>query len=170
VYYKLKENIRVSYDPTCGIDVRANQAAQPPLPFVLGAEFAGRISEKSPIPKGCHYKAGGQSLATIWFSTDQVDKVFGFAQGSFAENLVSDWKNLLPIPKGLSFEHACVVPLYVTFTLTMLSGLISEHIRQAMKVCLGVEKQKLENGYWFMLVPGVLDWRLVKSLKLSDVK
>lgn len=45
---------------------------------------------------------------------DDIDRVFGFAQGSFAEHLVADWKNLLPIPKGLSFEHASVVPLYVT--------------------------------------------------------
>lgn len=40
-----------------------------------------------------------------------LDRVFGFAQGSFAESLVADWKNLLPIPKSLSYEHASVVPL-----------------------------------------------------------
>lgn len=38
---------------------RLTRIAQPPLPFVLGAEFAGRISQNSPIPKGCHYKPGG---------------------------------------------------------------------------------------------------------------
>jgi NADPH2:quinone reductase len=51
-------------------------------------------------------------MITTGEQADKGDKVFGFAQGSFAENLVADWKNLLPIPKGLSFEHACVVPLY----------------------------------------------------------
>jgi NADPH2:quinone reductase len=111
VYYKHKGNIKVSDH----LPHRSgtNGSAQPPLPFVLGAEFAGRISQDSPIPKGCHYKAGGKSLILSSGRADKGDKVFGFAQGSFAENLVADWKNLLPIPKGLSFEHACVVPLYV---------------------------------------------------------
>jgi hypothetical protein len=34
---------------------------QPPLPFVLGTEFAGRIAKNSPIPKGCPYRPGGKS-------------------------------------------------------------------------------------------------------------
>lgn len=66
---------------------------------------------------------------------DEVDKVFGFAQGSFAENLVADWKNLLPVPKGLSFEHACVVPLYVFILLLAKVVLIEERILQATKDC-----------------------------------
>lgn len=37
--------------------------AQPPLPFVLGAEFAGKIASNSPIPKGCRYRPGGMLLS-----------------------------------------------------------------------------------------------------------
>lgn len=41
---------------------------QPPLPFVLGTEFAGVVSKDAVVPKGCSFKAG--------------DRVFGAAQGS----------------------------------------------------------------------------------------
>lgn len=34
---------------------------RPPLPFVLGVEFAGRIARNSPIPRGCRFRAGGES-------------------------------------------------------------------------------------------------------------
>ena len=43
---------------------------QPPRPFVLGSELAGRIAEGSPIPEGCPFRPG--------------DRVFGAAQGAFA--------------------------------------------------------------------------------------
>ncbi|TCD71204.1 hypothetical protein EIP91_011682 [Steccherinum ochraceum] len=42
---------------------------QPPFPFTLGAEFAGRISADSPIPPGCPYKRG--------------QRVFGSTQGAY---------------------------------------------------------------------------------------
>ncbi|WWC89477.1 uncharacterized protein L201_004401 [Kwoniella dendrophila CBS 6074] len=73
---------------------------QPPLPFVLGAELAGTISKSWPIPKGCPYKPG--------------DKVFGYAQGTYAEHVVVNWNTLLPVPKGLSFEEAATIPLTTT--------------------------------------------------------
>ncbi|WWC70351.1 uncharacterized protein I206_104301 [Kwoniella pini CBS 10737] len=73
---------------------------QPPLPFVLGAELAGTISKTSPIPKGCPYEPG--------------DKVFGYAQGSYAEHVTVSWKTLLPIPEGVSFEEAATIPLTTT--------------------------------------------------------
>nr|ODN97755.1 alcohol dehydrogenase [Cryptococcus depauperatus CBS 7855] len=74
--------------------------AKPPLPFNLGVELAGIISETSPIPKGCPYKPG--------------DRVFGIAQGAFAEQAVANWKKLLPIPNSLSFAEASTVPLTAT--------------------------------------------------------
>ena len=42
-------------------DDHLTPSARPPLPFVLGAEFAGVISASSPIPKGCPYSPGGTS-------------------------------------------------------------------------------------------------------------
>ncbi|KAF8658325.1 hypothetical protein AX16_002093 [Volvariella volvacea WC 439] len=72
---------------------------KPPLPFVLGTEFAGKIATNSPIPKGCPYKPG--------------DRVFGAAQGAFAERIAVAWKDLLPLPKGLTYDQGA--GLYVTW-------------------------------------------------------
>jgi len=72
---------------------------QPPFPFILGAELAGRISEHSPIPPGCPFKPG--------------DRVFGNTQGAYAERAKANWRSLLPIPRGLSFDQAA--GLYVTY-------------------------------------------------------
>jgi hypothetical protein len=67
-------------------------AADLGLQFVLGAEFAGRISAASPIPKGCTFKPG--------------DRVFGYAQGSFGEKVATSWKSILPMPSALSYDQA----------------------------------------------------------------
>ncbi|CAG7850517.1 SubName: Full=Related to quinone reductase {ECO:0000313/EMBL:CCA67581.1} [Serendipita indica DSM 11827] len=72
---------------------------QPPFPFVLGAEFAGRIAANSPIPPGCPYKRG--------------DRVFGAAQGSYADKVAANWNQLLPVPKSLTFRQAA--GLFVTW-------------------------------------------------------
>jgi NADPH:quinone reductase len=64
---------------------------QPPLPFVLGAEFAGKIAKDSPVPKGCPFKPG--------------DRVFGASQGSYAEQVAADWRSILPLPAALSFDQ-----------------------------------------------------------------
>ena len=45
---------------------KTKRVAQPPMPFVLGAEFSGVISPDSPIPKNCPYKAGGESCALLY--------------------------------------------------------------------------------------------------------
>ncbi|KAH9935553.1 uncharacterized protein B0H18DRAFT_1174277 [Fomitopsis serialis] len=50
---------------------------QPPFPFTLGSEFAGRIAAASPIPKGCPFKPG--------------DKVFG--------------AHLLPLPATMTYDQ-----------------------------------------------------------------
>ena len=34
---------------------------KPPLPFILGTEFAGVVAKDAVIPKGCAFKAGGTS-------------------------------------------------------------------------------------------------------------
>jgi len=72
---------------------------QPPLPFVLGSEFAGCIAKDSPIPKGCSFKPG--------------DRVFGAAQGAYAEKVAARWDRLVPLPANMSFEQGA--GLFVTW-------------------------------------------------------
>lgn len=72
---------------------------QPPFPFVLGAELAGKISNDSPIPPGCPFKHG--------------DRVFGAAQGTYADKVATPFKQLLPIPRGISCNQAS--GLFVTW-------------------------------------------------------
>ncbi|KLO18426.1 alcohol dehydrogenase [Schizopora paradoxa] len=63
---------------------------QPPMPFALGSEFAGRISQKSPIPKGCTFKRG--------------DRVFGYAQGAYAERVKCPWTTVMSLPNNMSYD------------------------------------------------------------------
>ncbi|EJT51972.1 hypothetical protein A1Q1_06778 [Trichosporon asahii var. asahii CBS 2479] len=72
---------------------------QPPLPFVLGAEFAGKIASDSPIPDGCDFKRG--------------DRVFGYAQGAYSERLALNPVTLLPVPANISLEQAA--GLFLTY-------------------------------------------------------
>ncbi|KAJ8489094.1 hypothetical protein ONZ45_g13714 [Pleurotus djamor] len=72
---------------------------QPPLPFVLGSEFAGRIAPNSPIPKGSKFKPG--------------DRVFGSTQGTYAERAVVKLERILPLPDALSFDQGA--GLFVTW-------------------------------------------------------
>ncbi|EMD32159.1 hypothetical protein CERSUDRAFT_119136 [Gelatoporia subvermispora B] len=70
-----------------------------PLPFVLGTEFAGKIAQNSPIPKGCPYKPG--------------DRVFGAGQGAYAEKVAVHWQQLLPLPANMSYDQGA--GLFVTW-------------------------------------------------------
>ncbi|TFK44713.1 hypothetical protein BDQ12DRAFT_673439 [Crucibulum laeve] len=72
---------------------------KPPLPFTLGAEFAGKIAANSPIPKGCKYQPG--------------DRVFGAQVGSFADKVAVDWQHLIPLPDAISFDQGA--GLFVTW-------------------------------------------------------
>lgn len=54
--------------------LRVARVDQPPLPFVLGTEFAGRISKDSPIPKGCPYKPGGTPILCDFSCDDPEDR------------------------------------------------------------------------------------------------
>ncbi|KAF7964968.1 hypothetical protein HWV62_31365 [Athelia sp. TMB] len=60
-------------------------------PFTLGTEMAGRISADSPIPKGCSLKPG--------------QRVFGTAQGSYADRVAANINQLLPLPDNLTFDQ-----------------------------------------------------------------
>jgi len=72
---------------------------QPPFPFVLGSEFAGKIAQDSPIPKGCPFKPG--------------DRVFGSGQGAFGEKVAAPWNQLLPLPDKSTYDEGA--GLYVTW-------------------------------------------------------
>ncbi|CAE6403645.1 unnamed protein product [Rhizoctonia solani] len=92
---------------------------QPPFPFVLGAEFAGTITSSSPIPKGCPFKSG--------------DRVFGSAQGAYAERVTAKWQSLHPIPNGFSFDQAA--GLFVTWP-TSYEALVGRAQLQPGEWCL----------------------------------
>ncbi|KAL7421691.1 hypothetical protein Q5752_003461 [Cryptotrichosporon argae] len=62
---------------------------KPPLPFVLGVEFTGRISAASPVPAGCPFRPG--------------DRVSGMGQGAYASHVAVDWRALMPLPPGVGF-------------------------------------------------------------------
>lgn len=81
------------------LQAQGKYQSQPPFPFVLGAEFAGRIAANSPIPKGCTFKPG--------------DRVFGSAQGTYAERVAADWRDLVLIPRGMTYDQAA--GLFVTY-------------------------------------------------------
>lgn len=108
IYFKRKENISVCL-AICTVLFRSpnyfaptpdpRPTDQPPLPFVGGAEFAGRISKDSPIPPNCPFKPG--------------DRVFGSGEGAYAEKIATDWQQLFSIPKGMSYNEAA--GLFVTW-------------------------------------------------------
>ncbi|KAF9012335.1 alcohol dehydrogenase [Cyathus striatus] len=72
---------------------------KPPLPFILGTEFAGKIALNSPVPQGCRYKPG--------------DRVFGAQTGAFADKIAVEWDKLIPLPDNITFNQAA--GLYVTW-------------------------------------------------------
>ncbi|KZT72141.1 NAD(P)-binding protein [Daedalea quercina L-15889] len=72
---------------------------QPPFPFTLGSEFAGRIAANSPIPKGCPFKPG--------------DRVFSAVQGAYADKLVARWRALLPLPASMTYDQGA--GLFITW-------------------------------------------------------
>ncbi|KZS98330.1 alcohol dehydrogenase [Sistotremastrum niveocremeum HHB9708] len=105
------------------LQAQGKYQSQPPFPFVLGAELAGRIAKHSPIPKGCPFKAG--------------DRVFGQAQGCYAERVATDYRVLHPVPKGMSLDEAA--GLYVTWP-TSYEGLVG--------------RAELKAGEWVLVTAG----------------
>ncbi|EJD51027.1 NAD(P)-binding protein, partial [Auricularia subglabra TFB-10046 SS5] len=70
---------------------------KPPHPFILGVEFAGRISKSSPIPEGCPFKPG--------------DRVFGSATSAYAERAAAPWRQLHLVPDNMTMEQAAGMSL-----------------------------------------------------------
>jgi NADPH:quinone reductase-like Zn-dependent oxidoreductase len=79
------------------LQVQGKYQTQPPFPWIAGFEFAGTVVESFP---GAPYAVG--------------DRVFGGAQGAYAEYISLDPSKtpVLPIPDGMSFEEAST--LFVT--------------------------------------------------------
>ncbi|KAL4073966.1 hypothetical protein V8B97DRAFT_1937400 [Scleroderma yunnanense] len=72
---------------------------KPSFPFTLGAEFAGRIANDSPIPEGCRFRPG--------------DRVFGSTQGCFADKVVAKCTSINALPDNLTFDQGA--GLYLTW-------------------------------------------------------
>ncbi|KAL1413593.1 hypothetical protein Q8F55_001368 [Vanrija albida] len=89
------------------LQAQGKYQSQPPFPFVLGAEIAGRISANSPIPETSPFKPG--------------DRVLGYTQGAYAEQVAVDPIQLLPVPENISLEQATGV--YLTYP-TSYEGLV----------------------------------------------
>ena len=82
---------------------------QPPFPFVLGSEFSGKVSENSPLPKGCPFKHG--------------DRVFGYAQGAYADRVAADFKYLLPLPNKMSYDNGAGLSCRISMPHSILTKL-----------------------------------------------
>lgn len=114
--YKPRGSIKVGRPPLSPSPFVLMEAsvAKPPLPFVLGTEFAGKISKSSPIPKGCPYKPGGVSVPLDgWFGSKLIaaDRVYGIGQGAYAEQVTANPNAILPMPDSLNFEQAAVTSM-----------------------------------------------------------
>ncbi|KAF9049755.1 hypothetical protein BJ165DRAFT_1342503 [Panaeolus papilionaceus] len=72
---------------------------KPPLPFILGTEFAGKIADDSPIPEGSNLRHG--------------QRVFGAQLGSFADKIVTNAADLINLPDNISFDQGA--GLFVTW-------------------------------------------------------
>lgn len=82
------------------LQVQGKYQVKKPFPYVPGAEIAGIISKDSPIPEGCDFVPG-------------KTRVFGAANGSYAEQVTAEYYQLQVIPDGISFEEAS--GLFVTW-------------------------------------------------------
>ncbi|KAH7909327.1 hypothetical protein BJ138DRAFT_1155526 [Hygrophoropsis aurantiaca] len=81
------------------LQAQGKYQVKPAFPFILGAEFAGRIGKHSPIPEGCPFKQG--------------DRVFGSSQGSFADKVAVKWSSVKALPDNLTFDEGA--GLYITW-------------------------------------------------------
>ena len=80
------------------LQVRGQYQHQPPFPWVSGCEFAGVVIGVPRDGNDKRFQVG--------------DRVFGAAQGAFAEVVACHGNSLLPVPKGWGFVEAA--GLYIT--------------------------------------------------------
>jgi len=74
------------------LQAQGRYQTKPPLPFVLGSEFAGKVSEGYPVPPGCSLKPG--------------DRVFGATPGSYADKVAIDVSQVMKLSDNIPFEQA----------------------------------------------------------------
>jgi len=113
---------------------------KPPLPFILGTEFAGKISQDSPIPKGCSLK-GGQ-------------RVFGASLGSFADKVAVDFDCLISLPDNITFDQGAGTLNSHSYVLnfTTLQGCI---LHGQLVTRLSLEELNLNQVYYFASISAV---------------
>jgi len=97
------------------LQVQGKYQHQPPFAWIPGSEFSGCISASSPIPKGCPFIPG-------------KTRVFGAAQGAFAEKIKVDWRNLLVVPEGMSYDAAST--LFVTYPTSYAALVIRAQLKK----------------------------------------
>ena len=110
--------IPVSSKPKTFINVSCFECVKlttdkPPLPFVLGVEFSGRIAQNSHIPKGCPFKRGGELPSYLPAGKLTSDRVMGRGLGAYAEQVAVPVSSLLPLPAELSYEQGAA--FYVAY-------------------------------------------------------
>lgn len=90
-----------------------NGAWAVPLPFSMGYDFAGVVSEVSPEDAGKPFATGDEVFAVNWGKNkhDDGDEPLG---GAFAEYILMPVGKLSKKPAGLSFEQAAAVALVGT--------------------------------------------------------
>lgn len=103
------------------LQAQGKHQSRPELPFVLGTEFAGVVSQDSPIPPGCPYKPG--------------DSVFGYAQGAYADKVLVNPREVLPLPKNLTFDQGSGI--FITWP-TNYEGLVG--------------RARLQKGEWVLVI------------------
>lgn len=90
------------------LQIRGKYQHQPPLPWISGSEFSGQIIATPTNSRNPKFKVG--------------DKVFGAAQGGYAEKVCARESQLKPVPKGWSYFEAA--GLFVTMP-TSYAGLVT---------------------------------------------
>ncbi|RUS14839.1 chaperonin 10-like protein, partial [Endogone sp. FLAS-F59071] len=96
--------------------IQGKYQIKPPFPFIPGSELSGVIIAAHPSVK--NYKVG--------------DRVFG-SNFSYAERIIIDTKNILPIPTNFSFEEAA--GLYITYPTSYAALVLRAQLKQG-EVCL----------------------------------
>ena len=81
----------------------------------MGTEFAGIVSRDSHIPPGCSLRPG--------------DRVFGYAMGAYADKVLVDPGQILPLPKNLTFDQGAGTPVPVSVFPWTKCGEFSRNLR-----------------------------------------
>ncbi|KAI6046227.1 hypothetical protein EDC04DRAFT_2888377 [Pisolithus marmoratus] len=109
------------------LQAQGKYQVKPPFPFVLGAEFAGKVAIDSPIPEGCNLRPG--------------DRVFGMAQGSLADKVVAKWRLTNVLPDNLTFDQGA--GLYITWPTSYEALVGRAKLKSGVYLCLYVSLGRL---------------------------